>query len=387
MKKILLGTSALVGVAAFAGAASAQGADPISLSVGGKFEGYVTFQDADNYGRAGTALDYGSTGITEDSELYFDGETTLDNGLTVGVAIDMEVSGATTNQDEAYAYVSGGFGEVQAGTKDQVTAQFATAPGGYAAPFSEGFATAAVPYRGAANLGAAGGAAGVANSVALTGGTAFATSVAVTNGWGNHAASALTFTNGSDDATVTYISPNMAGFQIGASFTPNVTGAAGMANTAGSWHNRMDVAAMYSGSMSGADISGDLGYTTRNNPGVGQDDPTVLQGGLSVGMAGFTMGGRYVSRDLASGADQDTWIMGLGYATGPYDVGLNYVDGSWENTGVADDDADAWELRGSYAMGPGVSLIASAFMVDYEDGSANTDNDGTGVSTGLQLSF
>ena len=82
MKKFLIGTTALVAAGFVAGQAEA--ADPIKLSVGGYMNQYVGYADQDEDGQE----NFAEVKVESETELYFRGSTTLDNGLTIGVNID-----------------------------------------------------------------------------------------------------------------------------------------------------------------------------------------------------------------------------------------------------------------------------------------------------------
>ena len=437
MKKVLYGTTALVAAGLISSAATAQTGNAIDLSVGGKFEGFVGVagnQDYNAGANAGNRADRSGTIIDEDAELYFDGETTLDNGLTVGVAMDLAVSDdegvacnasagmpqptgrqtvtqGTCNQDEAYAYVSGGFGEVQAGTVQAVTGNFAVAPYSQTAGYGEGHDKMYVtpPTQ---RLGSN-----------VNGNNMIPAANISNNGLNNGFYASSIYTNTSDDATVSYMTPSLAGFQVGLSYSPQPGAGKGAATDQNaSNHDRLDFAATYSGSMSGVDLAADIGYTTTsrsNNASTTtangntyntSDDPTVWQGGLSVGYANFTLAGRYLDRDFENTGqwrnDGNTWIVGGTYAMGPYEVGLNYIEGTAEGMNPRtvqgaqawdqdEDELTEWELRGAYTLGPGVTMQASAFHVDYEGELSNNggnvgqndDGDGAGLVGGLVLGF
>src|SRR5258708_19594016 len=86
MKKILLGTSALCAVAAAAPAFAQSANEPVKLGIGGFFHaayGDIVSQSGLN-GRNKKRDD-----IQMDNIVRFDGSTKLDNGLTVGVSVQM----------------------------------------------------------------------------------------------------------------------------------------------------------------------------------------------------------------------------------------------------------------------------------------------------------
>ena len=99
MKKLLVASTALV---AFAAVNSAQAADPIKLTVGGYMNQYVGYTDQDEDGQE----NFAEVNINSETELYFRGSTTLDNGLTVGVNIDRYSDRNDTGGDDVFLQIS-----------------------------------------------------------------------------------------------------------------------------------------------------------------------------------------------------------------------------------------------------------------------------------------
>src|SRR5262249_47516984 len=60
----------------------------------------------------------------QDVEVYFLGETNLDNGLTVGARVELEGQTSGDQIDAVYAYFSGGFGEIRFGDTSEALGQF-----------------------------------------------------------------------------------------------------------------------------------------------------------------------------------------------------------------------------------------------------------------------
>ena len=116
MKKLMLSTA----VAAFAFVVSpafAQDDSGVKLNLGGHFKGYLNYTNQD---------DVQDVDILRQTEVHFGGETTLDNGLTVGAHIeasaDIETGGTDDRDgfaiDESYAYFAGSWGRVNFGDED-----------------------------------------------------------------------------------------------------------------------------------------------------------------------------------------------------------------------------------------------------------------------------
>src|SRR5439155_262015 len=133
MRKLLLGTSALVAAAGLTTAASAQTSEPIKMRISGYYGAAMGFlpmmQDAP--GQAG--FGHRDHAFKQDTEVHFLGETKLDNGLIVGVHFEFEgtdqpasvagnpgaggTTGASTvvagdQDDETWMYFKGSWGEL-----------------------------------------------------------------------------------------------------------------------------------------------------------------------------------------------------------------------------------------------------------------------------------
>ena len=85
MKKVLLGTTAIIAAAAFGGGAYAQDAsEPIKLGLGGYWVG----GGAQQIGTGGSANNGRlRQSFQQDSAIFVNGSTKFDNGLSVGVAV------------------------------------------------------------------------------------------------------------------------------------------------------------------------------------------------------------------------------------------------------------------------------------------------------------
>ena len=188
MRKALYGTTALVAMGALA--APAQAADAIEIGVSGYWYGYAGFAlngQSDGAGEPGE--NRRNHGGWHESEVTFSGETTLDNGITVGVNIQLE--GETTGDqiDENYVYFEGNFGRVEIGEIDGASFRTATfLPSAY---FYQG------PNYGSVIWGAPPGRNGA--------GTGAWTYAGVWAG---------------DASRVNYFTPRINGFQLGVSYAP-----------------------------------------------------------------------------------------------------------------------------------------------------------------------
>ena len=106
MKKALYGTTALVAMGALA--APALAADPVQIGISGNYQflsGFALTGQDDAAGQPGA--DKRNHALWQESEVQFSGETTLDNGITVGVNIQLEgeTAGAVGDQSRRKLYV------------------------------------------------------------------------------------------------------------------------------------------------------------------------------------------------------------------------------------------------------------------------------------------
>ncbi|MDV7341090.1 porin [Terasakiella sp. A23] len=363
MKKVLFATTAMFAVAAIS--TSSNAADPIKLSVGGFANAYVGYADQETNG----TNDFASVLVQQDTELYFRGETKLDNGLTIGVNIDLEADSNATTQDDVFVSVSSdSLGKIYLGSTSGAGAKM---------------------HNVAPNVGQAIG--DSENWISETIGTA-------ANFGGN------TEADGSDGQKIVYLTPNLGGFQLGASYglvpeSPSGAVNVGGTNTANDISYQAGIA--YNGDFGGvsiaADVSGELVDNGGTN-GTSVNNETTVRGGLNVGVAGFTIGSSYYrTQNVAAVSNQnsDGWDFGVSYETGPYGVSatiqsLNMDDGG--SSAKQEDQKDYWTVSGSYDLGAGVTMIGSVFGVDFDDASATaanntSDNEGFGIMTGLKVSF
>ena len=136
MKKIFLGSTALIAAAAFT--APAMSAERLQLQLRGYHIGSISYTDGDfsssyrysdvggvyGSGSASGIGDYNEINFGSDSEVHFRGATTLDNGLEISFRAELELEddpAAKSNADvidEVYVQVDGGFGRIQFGQQD-----------------------------------------------------------------------------------------------------------------------------------------------------------------------------------------------------------------------------------------------------------------------------
>ena len=171
----------------------------------------------------------------------------------------------------------------------------------------------------------------------------------------------------------------MAGFQFGVSYTPDrceeaIAGSVPIAcggSYAGLPSDVNDIGEIYEAAFNYLGNFGDVavrlsaGYGTGEDEigGAGRDDPIEYSLGGQISVAGFTVGGAYKKRDnigAIDSVDREDANLGLRYDNGPWGVGIQYayVDA---DSGTGSDEMDAFEVGGSYALGPGTGSSHSSF--------------------------
>ena len=371
MKKLLLSSAAVLGLA-IASPALAQDDSALSLDIGGHYKGYVSYIDQDDIGDDVNDVDW-----LQETELHLQGETTLDNGLTVGAHIELEVDGGDDSAvDESYAYFSGMWGRVNAGNEDGAAYLLQVA-----APAADdnvdGIRQYVTGFNSGLNIDSDGD--GVLDSLAVDG---------------------LDYDNdiANNSNKLTYLTPIFAGFQAGASYTPNVSGTSLMdssGNPVGSdtnafgnglededlYNDAYEVAARYEGAYNNVGFIAGAGYTFAE-AGTAADDFDQWNVGLDLDMGPFGLGAVYTEADAGTGdgTETDTWVVGADYTTGPFKLGASYLN--------ADNDvveADRYTGGVVYTYGPGMSFRGSVSYIDAEAGG--DDADGTNVLLGTQVNF
>ena len=308
MRKLLLGTTALVAAGAFVGAAQADDmmAEPVTVGVAGYATAVVGFvSDGDDATRGQE--------VNHVYEIAVSGSTTLDNGITVAVHGQLGTSGQYTDSegsrpfDETHITMSGSFGSLRIGRTES-------------AAFN---ATVAAPGAGI------GGMLGV-NYSWFGGGI---TPVNTYSGIGVE-----------DAAKVVYTTPNFNGLTIGASYAPEDSDDVFPGRDTAGRGEHTAVGMTYStGFMDGGSVSLGAGYETASGGGGGGDDESATRAGLNISVDQISFGGSMY--DLDDGGMQ--YDVGASWTEGATELGLQYAH---------DEASDAGQTLAhlTYTLGPGV---------------------------------
>ncbi len=360
-KLLLLGSTALI-AGALAAPDFAAAEEPLRLKVRGFKNEFFGIGDVDVDGAS-----YNNTGHFSDGEVQFRGETALDNGLTVGVQVELETDSRDDQVDENYIFIKGDFGKVVMGSENLSnynTFWGVTAPG-VGVPINSGWITVFVPAPADMDI-------------------SFRSTIVTTN-----------ITIGNDENTISYYSPRFSGFQFTAGYAPTVIDdgegknfGGFQANKASEYSNAWGVGLNFSESFNGVDVAFATGYNQIEAPddvtAAGGDDVQQFKVGANIGFGGFSVGGSYANEfegkfinpgnigdpspsDFRSEEGQ-SWDAGVSYSTGPWGVSATYFHGEWEDDpGGGDDEGDFIVGAVSYALGPGITTSASVLYGKWED--------------------
>lgn len=397
MKKLLLGTTALVAGGMLSAPAFA--ADPIKLNVGGYFGTFLVLGNGGHKTGATTNRDAGVS-IYYEGEIWFIGQTKLDNGTSIGVRVELEAwsntGGATSTNDqmdEEFIFAFGDWGRLEIGGTDAAPYKMVyTVP---SALWSHSFAqhNSGMPARNGDN-----------------GALHFGAMLNVAGASGI-----------SDNNKITYFTPRFSGLQIGVSYAPGAspTGAASTCGFSGGtggsafcgtnsdlYRNQVSVGVNYLnkfGEVSVALFGGaewaqwDRGAAAAN-ANRGNYEGYVV--GLNLGIAGWTFGAAYVYDNNGLGGNNRTQAFGAGvmYTTGPWQASLAWYHGDKKEDradatiiggggGVGKDKVDYFQLGVAYTLGPGIIANGGAYYIANSGQTANEKQDALQFLIGTRLIF
>lgn len=381
MKKILLSSAALVGVAFAAAPAMAQ----VDVTVGGHTKNYIGYLSQDD---TAAATEERNFDMLRESELHFNAEGTADNGLTYGFHVESEVDGVDGFAvEESYLYLSSNLGRVNLGSEDGAAYLLQVA-----APSADANIDGLRQYIQPVNYGI----------TSLAGG-AFATTVAA----GSNGNGGLDYDNdlSAQDEKITYLSPNWSGFQFGLSYTPETvddvgTGLGGFNtdNTEDNLGSAYEAAVRYEGTFNNIGFALGAGYSTIDieenivAPGA-VDDPEEWNIGADFDIGAFGIGAVWTEQDnvnSANNTESETFVLGGDYTTGPFQFGVSYLNNDFDNAGGVAGDVETDRYTGGvvYTVTQGLTLRGSISFVDHETGGAGVaDVDATSVLGGVQFNF
>lgn len=369
-----LGSTAFTAVGLLAADAMADG---VKLEIEGHFKSAVGTVLYEYYSASSGAdgSDLRDYVIKQDVEIRFQGETELENGLTIGA--DIELDGQTSDDQIAsvYAYLEGSFGEFRFGDTEEAYAQFC-----YQVPSASALFGADSPDFNFSNAGIAG--------YAATNGTCY----------------------GVDDNStkLVYFSPAFAGFQFAASFTPDNTedtrntlagAATRFKNDPGQNSENLSIATSFMQDIDEVRLvlggGATFSWDKEDNP-----NHTANARGYNayaqLAFSGFVIGAASELRKNLADDGEDQWVYGAGatYAWNGWTAGLGWTRGDYEavtganGVGPFNADHDIFSATISYELGPGISFDGVVEYSDYNSHDpAGPDYHGLAAGFGTIVTF
>jgi outer membrane protein OmpU len=405
MKKILLGTTALIGAATLLAGAASAGEDP-KVTVGG----FSTFEAA--YSKSDFDGSERKIAFRNDNEIHFNVAGKTDAGLGYGAEIDLQAdisgdqgtqgstnSGVTAHR--TYGWLQGDtWGHVEYGSNDGVArtlkvdaSNIARATGGIDGDwylFADYNNTAGTPTQGTSFHNAGGATAKFITTPRLT----------VESGGLNTFASDVW----SNDTKITYYTPRFSGFQLGVSYAPSLSNrgqltnrtdtATGITGAGDIWEEGLNYEGQFDQVGIAAGVTGEEGKSNDSTVGALKlNDIKAWNAGLKLSYMGFSAAGSY--GDLSdsfdvNGTKADYWTGGLAYETGPLGASVTYLYSEDKNTGFTDKFQDV-SVGVDYKLAPGLTPFIEYTWYDIDPtgspADAGFENKGNIVIVGSELSF
>lgn len=367
MKKILPG---IIILAIISLTTALQAAEPLKVSISSNMQEWFGIM---RYERD-AGQKFNSFGINIDNEIVFSAQIVLDSSLEIEARLAFDVynddldpsDNRSVGIDEEWILLRSGFGKIYAGAKESINYSLHHQLDDYI-----GYDNVDLWVR--------------------TSTAGLSTFALGTNPWNQ-----TSFEQLADDVPmVGYISPKVAGFQLGLTYVPNpkVGTNRNVNNADGTPTDYWDVTLAYAGEFGDVSTGFSGGYAQQDN--TGESNVRAWNTGLMIGYAGFTLGTSYlqVQHPGVSANDGHAWNTGLAYANGPWGVSYTYFQKRHRgnhSSGRNNEKFQTHLLSGKYALGPGMDLKSSFFHGKYSGQDWNADSKNTwgyGLVSGLDIIF
>ncbi len=396
MKKLLLGTTALVG-ASLLMAGFAEAAKPkVKWGGGIRFTLGASDQDIEKKGFSGAA-GQGSKGPTlghafrTSSELKFNASGKTDAGMKWKAEVQLEADtnvsassalggkGDETVIDETWIRFSGSWGSLTLGNQDGVEVSYL------------------ISSDDAVKSAGTGGVDGNWTDYMKT---------RVVNGrvWDEPDDNE----DSSDATKVIYVTPRVGGFGAGVSYTPDLGAHGQFTDTdedpgidkgvpdPGDFLNAVAVAVDYKKKVGGAKVhvAGAVHFGDVEDEDL--EDLLAWSIGASVGYGNWRVAGNYMDKGDSGEAKSNTfdddataWTAGIGYSQGPVHLGVAWLHSEVEIDAPGDDESDTLVVGATYMLGGGAKVLIDVFWLNDDSGRdpAGDENEGVGFLVGAEVKF
>jgi outer membrane protein OmpU len=350
MKKLLFATTAIVAVAALNAPAYAD------ISMSGSMKQQIGMANNEEDSKV---AEFATFDIQSDSEIAFKYTTSLDNGIKISGAIELEGDGAGI--DESSFTIQGDFGSVMIGANDGSGDDFADKP-------SRG---------------------DIGNH----------DNYIVSRGLNNALGDNAVMDQSGDHQKIKYTTPNLGGLKMGVSYTPEMAqgGGGSMANRVGDASSEIEFGMQYSFDMDGTGV--DLAYAFGKEGGDGSTATEGRKGhhaSVITKFGDFKAGvayGRVMGSHESADDDGRALQAGISYSAGAMGVGVYHQKTSTEQAAGGGEDTRV--VNGvflDYDVADGVKFSSAIFndtMKAGESGVASStfNTGGWGLIGGLKVSF
>lgn len=392
MKRILLGTTTLIGAAGLlAGAAFAE---TPKVTLGGNAD----FQMGYGSGNDIKQNDVRNSAFKSDTEVTVRVDGKTDGGLGYGGGIDLEAdttadadqNSTVTNASRTFIYLEGNsWGRIQAGSDYGVTntmkvdaASIARATGGIDGDFTYFMDVHATPAQN--------------NRVIAT------PDLILDYGFDGTTASSNPILGDETTETankISYYTPRFMGAQLGVSYlidndNRGQTIGVSKTTTTGEAHNIITAGATWEGTFSNVGIK--LGATMER--GDAQDstyeDLRSWQAGAKLSYMGFSVAGSYgdwgdsVRLTSLGNVEADFFTLGAAYEAGPIGVSVTYLDSTYEGSSTTENEFSNLSVGADYKLAPGFTPYAEVSFVEMDVASTSgADNETAVFIVGSSLAF
>lgn len=386
MKKILLGTTGLIGAALLSAAANAE-TPKVTLGGFADFQAGYTSDDADTNLRG--------TAFRNDNEVSVRVDGKTDGGLGYGAVIDLEaditdeVNNEGANAARTFTYLEGSWGRVEMGGNKSAAesmrvdaSSIAVATGGIDGDWTYFVNDAA-------------------GDLAGSGGFVTTPGLPI-----EHGSVILLNDETAYNATkVSYYSPKFSGFQVGASYTPDAQGrgqtVTRIENVPGiyAYGDVFDLGVSFDHQFDNAwNLGAAFTYETADadTGGGAFNDIQAWNIGAKLGYMGFAVAASYGdwddSTDLAAAPsnESDYFTLGASYETGPFGLSATWLQSDRELSATTENEFENLVIGADYKLAPGLTPYAEVSFYEFDEtgsGAGVYDNDGTTFLLGTQVAF